>query len=135
MYYDNSTGTWTTGNNISFFNANEIANLSYNDNNLNAIVGIPYNPCIIRITITGAAYSYVQWYPNSGAGSAWVGTLFNPGNGAWTYGTGPSISFTTAGNNATSFTCSIDSSSGSFRIQRTSGSVLYNVAVYRQVGV
>lgn len=135
MYYDNSTGTWTTGNNISFFNANEIANLSYNNNNLNAIVGIPYNPCIIRITITGAAYSYVQWYPNSGAGSAWVGTLFNPGNGAWTYGTGPSISFTTAGNNATNFNCSIDSSSGSFRIQRTSGSAVYNVAVYRQVGV
>jgi hypothetical protein len=81
LYYDNSTGTWTTSTNISFFNANEIANLSYNNNNLNAIVGIPYNPCIIRITITGAAYSYVQWYPNSGAGSAWVGTLFNPGNG------------------------------------------------------
>jgi hypothetical protein len=135
LYYDNSTGTWTTSTNISFFNANEIANLSYNNNSLNSIVGIPYNPCIIRITITGAAYSYVQWYPNSGAGSAWVGTLFNPGNGAWTYGTGPSISFTTAGTNATSFTCSIDSSNGSFRIQRTSGSVLYNVAVYRQVGV
>lgn len=132
LYYQSSTNTWTTSGNISYGVANQIANVTYNDNNANEVVGIPYYPCLIKITVAGAAYTYVQWYPNSGAGSAWTGSLLNPGNASWAYGSGPSVSFTTAGTNATSFTCNIVGGSGAFRIQRTSGSVAYSVAVYRQ---
>ena len=131
-YYLSSTNTWTTSGNISYGVANQIANVTYNDNNANEVVGIPYYPCLIKITIAGAAYSYIQWYPNSGAGVAWSGSLLNPGNATWAYGSGPSLSFSTSGTNSTGFTCSIVGGSGAFRIQRLSGSVAYSVAVYRQ---
>jgi hypothetical protein len=131
-YYLNSTNTWTTSGNISYGVANQIANVTYNDNNANEVAGIPYYPCLIKITIAGSGYTYLQWYPNSGAGVAWTGSLLNPGNASWAYGSGPSVSFATAGVNSTSFTCNIVGGSGAFRIQRTSGSSAYTVAVYRQ---
>jgi hypothetical protein len=102
---------------------------TFNDNAANSISGGANTGFIIVTISQGNGVTSIPIFENAGGGIAWAMSVFDPDAGTFSYGAGPSVSFTTAGTGGNSYTLSVNGGSSAMTIQRTAGSSTYTVAV------
>jgi hypothetical protein len=101
---------------------------TFNDNNVN-FIGSGNSAFVIVYISQGNGSTAVPIFGNAGGGVAYNANMLDPDAGTFVNGTGPSVSFTTAGTGANSYTLTLAGGSGFLTIARTSGSAAYTVVV------
>ena len=105
---------------------------SYDDNNENSIgSNFHSNHTFIYIT-TNAGFTVVPVLSNGGAGIAWANYLWDPDGQSW--GSANDMTFTQSGTGGNTFRIRISAGTGVGTIERTSGSMAYQVYVSRPAG-
>tara|TARA_R100001086_G_scaffold123664_1_gene63796 strand:- start:97 stop:1077 length:981 start_codon:yes stop_codon:yes gene_type:complete len=108
------------------------AKYSYDDNSENSIgSNFHSNHTFIYIS-TNAGITVIPALGNGGAGIAWAVYLWNPSNQNWT--SVNDTTFTQAGTSGNTFRIRIAAGTGVGTIERTSGSMAYQVYVSRPAG-
>jgi hypothetical protein len=101
---------------------------TFNNASLNTIGAANGRFSIVYIS-QGNALTVIPIFANAGGGVAWAASMLDPDAGTFAYGSGPSVSFATAGTGANSYTVALVGGTGSLTIQRTAGSAAYTVVV------
>jgi hypothetical protein len=107
---------------------NVLSSATFNNNSANSLGAINFGFMLIAVN-QGNGLTVIPFFLNAGGGVAWSGSMFDPDNGVFNYGSGPSVSFATVGSSANSYTVAMDGGSGIVTITRTAGSAAYTVHV------
>jgi len=83
---------------------------------------------MVTIKATGGNTN-IPFFGNGGGGVAYAATAFDPDAGTWSYGAGPTITFTTSGTGGNTFVLAFKGGSGLFDLQRTAGSGSFTVVI------
>jgi len=102
---------------------------TFNDG-VNRELGAAWNNTfgVVTIKATGGNTN-IPFFSNGGGGVAYAATAFDPDAGTWSYGTGPTITFTTSGTGGNTFVLAFKGGSGLFDLQRTAGSGSFTVVI------
>ena len=93
-------------------------------------LGAGFNNSFGVITIKGTSGAVnIPFFSNGGNGVAYACTTLDPDAGTWTYGAGPTITFTISGAGGSTFTLAFSGGSGIPNLQRTSGSGSFTVVI------
>lgn len=111
---------------------NVSAQYSYDDNNTNTIGSHFHNNHTFIYINTNAGFTVVPVLSNGGAGIAWANYLWDPDNQTWT--SANDMTFTQSGTSGNTFRIQISAGQGTGTIQRTSGSMAYQVYISRPAG-
>jgi hypothetical protein len=111
---------------------NVLTSQSFNNNSSNNVGLANHGFCLIAVN-QGNGNTVLPLFMNAGLGTGWVGCLFDPDNGTFTYAFSPSVSFLTAGTSANTYTVTLDSNLGQVTIQRTAGSAAYTITLFRVI--
>ena len=108
------------------------AQYSYDDNNENSIGSYFHNNHTFIYINTNAGFTVVPVLSNGGAGIAWANYLWDPDNQTWT--SANDMTFTQSGTSGNTFRIRISAGQGTGTIERTSGSMAYQVYISRPAG-
>ena len=110
---------------------NIVAYYSFDDDNENSIGSDFNNRATLLYVTTTNGVSAISMYPNAGSGVSWQVMVFDPDAGVYNQ---RSCSFVQGGTSGNTFTVQIASGSGAGTIERTAGSMAYQVYICRLSG-
>jgi hypothetical protein len=110
---------------------NVVAYYSFDNNSQNSIGSDFNNRATLLYIVTTNGTTAIPMYPNAGSGVAWQVMVFDPDAGTFQQ---RSCSFVQGGSSGNTFTVQVASGSGSATIQRTAGSLAYQVYISRISG-
>jgi hypothetical protein len=106
---------------------NVVEYLTYNNNSANAFSTFCANAAGNIIISSTAGVTVIPFWPNGGTGITYVFTMLDPDAG--TFSKTNSVSFVQAGTSGNTFTVTISAGAGIATVQRTAGSLSYNMAL------
>ena len=115
--------------NVSVNGLSVVSRATYDDG-VNRSLGAAWNNTFGVITIKGTGgATNIPFFSNGGSGIGFTCTTLDPDAGTWSYGSAVTISWTTAGTGGNTFVLAFLGGSGTFELQRTSGSGSFTVVI------
>jgi hypothetical protein len=115
--------------NVSVNGLSVVSRATYDDG-VNRTLGAAWNNTFGVITIKGTGgATNIPFFGNGGSGIGFACTALDPDAGTWSYGAGPTITFTNAGSGGNTFVLAFLGGSGTFNLQRTAGSGSFTVVI------